>query len=230
MAQKSVERVFSRRSFLLFLFLAPAAILALIAIILATQYRQLQSVVSSRQAVAPFEWNAAGRARLDSLVDSLRAFSSGAGPDTLRLQASDLNLLAAASPTVKKQNIHFRIAATDSTLVVESTQSIEDQHRRLSWIFKKIIPREFQYLNARLEGVPQWKDGRLDFIPERGFLNGAKVPRAALLKRSGMSPRDFVDDAGLPAYHGVIRVLDTAFQAEGRLVLVRAPEARTSFR
>ena len=230
MPKQTVERVFTRRSFLLFLFLAPAAILTLLAIVLATQYKQLQSVVSAKAAVTAFEWNETGLARLDMVVGSLKDFSSGTGADTVVLPASDLNLLAAASPVLKKQRLYFRVTAEDSSLIIESTQSIEDQHRRLSWIFKKIIPVEFQYLNARLEGLPQWKEGKLEFVPEKGFLNGSKVPRSALLKRSGMSPRDFVDDAGLPVYQAVIGRLDTAYFADRGVILVRRTPASDSAR
>jgi hypothetical protein len=222
MPKQTVERVFTRRTFLLFLFLAPAAILTLFAIVLATQYKQLQSVVSSRQAVTPFAWSDSGKARLDTVLGSLQDLSAGRGPDTVRLSASDLTLLAAASPVSQKQRLHFRVSATDSQLIVESTQSIEDQQRRLSWIFQKIVPREFQYLNARLEGGPQWKEGKLEFLPERGFLNGSKVPRAALLKRTGMSPRDFVDEANQPAYEALVKTLDTAYFENRGVVLVRA--------
>ena len=228
MPKQTVERVFTRKSFLFFLFLAPAAILTLLAIVLATQYKQLQSVVSSKQVVTAFAWDEAGRARLGSVLASLNGFASGSGADTLPLPASDLNLLAAASPVLKRQRLYFRITAADSQLIVESTQSIEDQHRKLSWVFKKIIPVEFQYLNARLEGLPQWKDGKLEFLPERGFLNGSKVPRAALLKRSGMSPRDFVAEADQPRYRQVLNVLDTAFYAGGGVVLVRRTPASDS--
>jgi hypothetical protein len=225
MPRQTVERVFSRRSFLLFLFLAPACLIVLATIILATQYRQLQSVVSSRPAVAPFEWDGAARARLDSVLLSLESFSAGQGSDTLGLPASDLNLLAAASPTLKKQKIRFRITASDSLLVTESTQSIADQNRRLSWIFKKVIPAEFQYLNARMEGLPQWKENRIEFLPERGSLNGSKVPRAALVKRSGLSPRDLVDDVHAPAYAKLVSVLDTVFFADRGVKLVRVNAA-----
>jgi len=230
MPRQTVERVFTRRSFLLFLFVAPACVLTLLAIILATQYKQLQSVVSSRQAVAPFEWNDAGRARLGEVTASIRRFTEGSGPDTLRLPASDLNLLIVASPVTQKQRIHFRITANDSLLIVESTQSIEDQHRRLSWIFQKIVPLEFQYLNARLVGGTDWTQGKLAFVPDTGYLNGAKVPRAALVKRPGMSPRDFVDDAGMPMYSELLNRLDTAyFEAKG-VTLVRRNAASDSAR
>jgi hypothetical protein len=221
MPKQTVEPVFNRRSFLFFLFTAPSAVLILIALVIAAQYKQLHSIVSSRQAVTPFEWNAAGRARLDTVLGSLRAFSAGSGPDTLRLPASDLNLLAAASPVLEKERLYFRITATDTLLVVESTQSIRDQNRRFSWIFKKVIPSEFQYLNARLEGVPLWQHGRLDLLPERGFLNGSKVSKVTLKKRNGMSPRDFVDSAGVPAYEAITGVLDTVFFADRGVVLVR---------
>lgn len=230
MARQTVERVFTRRSFLLFLFLAPAAVLTLVAIILATQYKQLQSVVSSRQAVTPFAWDDAGRAHLNMLSSDFTQFASGTGPDTLRLSPSDLTVLAAASPVAQRQRIRFRITANDSELVVETTQSIEDQHRKLSWIFQKIVPTEFQYLNARLEGLPQWKDGKLEFSPERGFLNGAKVPRAALSKRPGMSPNDFVEGEGQATYHQLVGKLDTAYFAEGVVRLVRRTPASDSAR
>ena len=215
MPKQNVERVFTRRSFILFLLLAPAAILTLIAIILATQYKQLQSVVSSKPVVSAYSWDEAGRARVGAIAGSLRDFATGKGSDTLRLTASDLNLLAAASPVVQKQRLYFRISALDSLLLVESTQSIEDQNRKLSWIFKKVIPLEFQYLNARLEGLPQWKEGRLEFAAERGFLNGSKVPRAALLKRAGISPKDFVDSTGLPLYQALLSRLDSTYYADG---------------
>lgn len=230
MPKQTVERVFTRRSFLLFLFLAPAAVLTLVAIILATQYKQLQSVVSSEQVVKPFVWDDAGRTHLNSLVASLHEFSSGVGSDTLRLPAADLNLLAAASPVVQKQRVYFRFTDTDTMLLVETTQSIEDQNRKLSWIFKKIIPLEFQYLNARLEGLPQWKQGRLEFVPERGFLNGSKVPRAALSKRPGMSVRDFIGDSQLPVYEALRNVLDTTFYASTGVTLVRRSAASDSAR
>jgi hypothetical protein len=226
MPKQIVEPVFNRRSFLFFLFTAPAAVQILITLIIAAQYKQLHSIVSSHRAVTPFEWNAADHARLDSVLASLRAFSAGAGPDTVRLPASDLNLLAAASPVLKKERLYFRITATDTLLVVESTQSIADQKRRFSWVFKKIIPREFQYLNARLEGVPLWQHGRLDFLPERGFLNGSKVSKVTLKKRNGMSPRDFVDSTGVPAYEAFTAVLDTVYFADRGVVLVRAKGAK----
>ena len=225
MPKLTVEPVFNRRSFLFFLFTAPLAILVLIALVVAAQYKQLHSIVSDHPAVTAFEWNPAGQTRLDSVLASLRDFSSGAGKDTLRLPASDLNLLAAASPVLRQQKLYFRITSTDSQLIVESTQSIKDQHRRFSWIFQKVIPPQFQYLNARLEGLPSLKDGRLDFVPERGFLNGSKAPSVSLTKRNGMSPRDFVDSTGLPAYNALVTVLDTVFFSTGDVVLVRATGA-----
>src|SRR5215217_5511007 len=139
MTQKTLEPVFTRRGFLLFVFVAPTAVLVLLVIIVLAQYRQLQKVVSSREAVPAFAWNAAAEARKDSLLAGFEAFAAGAGPDSLRLSASDLTVLAAASPAARAQNLHMRVASRDSLLVIETTQSLEDQNRRFTWIFKKLV-------------------------------------------------------------------------------------------
>lgn len=225
MTQKTLEPVFTRRGFLLFVFVAPAAILVLLIILVLAQYRQLQRVVSSHEAVAAFAWDASAEARKDSLLSAFAAFSadSSASPDSLFLSGRDLTVLAAASPAARAQNLHMRVSVRDrdTLLVVETTQSIEDQNRRFSWVFKKLIPREYRWLNARLEGAPEFKNGRLNFIPERGFLNDGKVSRTAIAKRSELSPKAYLDSAHVPAYEKLLTKVDTVVMVKGGVTLIR---------
>jgi hypothetical protein len=234
MPQKTLEPVFTRRGFLLFVFVAPTAILVLLIILVVAQYRQLQRVVSSTEAVPAFAWDAASEARKDSLLAAFDAFAapagdaasrtaedSLAGPDSLVLSARDLTILASASPAARAQNLHMRVTSRDSLLFIETTQSIEDQNRRFSWVFKKLIPHEYRFLNAGLEGVPEWKHGRLTFLPGRGFMNGGKVSRTAIAKRSELSPKAYLDSAHLPAYERVLARVDTVVLVPGGVALVR---------
>jgi hypothetical protein len=233
MPQKTLEPVFTRRGFLLFVFVAPTAIIVLLTILVIAQYRQLQRVVSSRPAVPAFAWDAASEARKDSLLAAFEAFAAPAdtmrpnagerlaGPDSLFLSGRDLTILASASPAARAQNLHMRVTSRDSLLFIETTQSIEDQNRRFSWVFKKLIPHEYRFLNAGLEGVPEWKHGRLTFLPQRGFMNGGKVSRTAIAKRSELSPKAYLDSAHVPAYERVLAQVDTVVLVPGGVALIR---------
>ncbi len=88
---------------------------------------------------------------------------------------------------------------------------------KFAGIFKNIA--KSGYLNARLEGEPEWKDGRLEFSPDSGFLNGHKVVAVALQKRGGMSPRDFLTDTA--AYGEFTRALGEVKVADGKILLIR---------
>ena len=177
-----------------------------------------------REAIPAFAWDSASEARKDSLIAAFETFTvdSLAAPDSLLLSARDLTILAAASPASRAQNLHMRVTSRDSLLVIETTQSIEDQTRRFSWIFKKIVPREYRWLNARLEGVPEFKHRRLTFFPQRGFLNEGKVSRTALSKRAELSPKAYLDSAHVPAYERLLGVVDTVVLVPGGVALIRA--------
>ena len=107
-------------------------------------------------------------------------------------------------------------------LVVESSRPLNALNGRIARVFQRIAPVQDGWLNARMEGLPELKAGQLAFAPERGFMNEAKVPRAAMTKRGGMSPKDFLEPAALPRYAALIAVLDTVYWNGAAVVLVRA--------
>lgn len=216
----------SRRAFLFFLLVAPAGLLAILAIMAALQYKQFQTMVSPAAAVEEFAWTEESRQGLDAILASIRAFSGNdtpkTGSDTLRLSSSDLSLLASASPVLARDRIRFRVTATDSLLVLESSQPVDALTGRAAWIFKRVSPIRNGWLNARVEGLPEWKAGSLALALDRGFLNGAKVPRTALTKRAGMNARDFLDTSATVPYNALLAALDTAYLRAGAVVLVRS--------
>jgi hypothetical protein len=216
--------VFSRRSFIFFILLAPACLLAVVAIVVTLQYKQFQAMVSPAPVVEESGPTTESRQRLDNLQSSLSSFSNRRGPDTLRLSAHDLTVLTAASPVLQRERIRFRFTVADSLLVAESSQRVEAMSGRFAWIFKRIAPAGDGWLNARMEGLPEWKAGALGFAPERSFLNGAKVPRAAMSKRGGMSPKDFLDPSAEPQYNAFITAIDTVLWDGRNVELVRKPE------
>jgi hypothetical protein len=211
----------SRRSFVLFALLAPAGLLVIAGIIALLQYRQFRSMVSPQAAVMAPAWTAADSARHESLLAVLKAFSGDAGPDTLSLSPEDLTLLAASSPAANSKGFRIRILAKDSLLASESSRPVDSLEGGAAAVFKRLSPVENGWLNARVEGLPQWKDGALALDPARGYLNGVKVPRTALAKRGGLSPRDFLAPEQLPAYQAFLEVLDTVVYVDGRVVLIR---------
>lgn len=211
---------FSRRSFFLFILMAPAGLAIIIAIILVTQYRQFKASVSPIPEVSEFMWDASSQSRLDSVVINLREFSandSAKKSDSLWLNAEDLNLLMASSPVIASQGIHFHADIKDDQITLRSTQAVQAMQGKFAGIFKKIA--KSGYLNARLEGEPEWKDGRLEFSPDSGFLNGQKVVAVALQKRGGMSPRDFLTDT--VAYAEFIAALGDVKATDGKILLIR---------
>jgi hypothetical protein len=221
--------VFSRRSFLFFILLAPACLLAVAAIVVTLQYKQFQALVSDAAVVEEFAWTEGSRQRLDALLGTLTSPPSSSsssspdssGRDTVRLAAADLTLLAAASPVLAREGIRFRFTGSDSQLVAESSQRVEALSGRFAWIFKRITPVPDGWLNARMEGLPEWKTSALGFAPERSFLNGAKVPRAAMSKRGGLSPKDFIDPAHEPEYTALVATIDTVLYEGGETLLIR---------
>lgn len=222
--------VFSRRSFLFFVLLAPLCFAAVGGIILTLQYKQFQAMVAPSTTVEEFVPTAESHQRLDSLLASIKSFSgiavgSTAAPDTLRLSPADLTVLAAASPVTAAEHIRFRFAAKDSLLIAESSQRVAALNGRFAWIFKKISKTPDGWLNARLEGLPELKDGprALDFDVQHGFLNNGRVPRAALMKRGGLSPKDFLDPRFAPEYQAFLDAIDTVYFDVDKVVLVRRP-------
>jgi hypothetical protein len=217
--------VFSRRSFIFFILLAPACILAVAGIVLTLQYKQFQTLVAASSTVEAPSDDPASRLKADSLLALVAAFSAQEGPDTLRLSPGDLNLLAAASPVLKLEEIRFHFSDTvkagDSLLVVTSSRRLEALNGRFAWIFKRIAPIQNGWLNATMEGYPEWKSGVLSFAPERGYMNGAKVPKAAMVKRGGMSPKDFLDTSAAPAYRALLGAIDTVLWNGRAVALVR---------
>jgi hypothetical protein len=211
----------SRRAFLLFALLAPASFLAVIAIILVLQYRQFQTLVSPQAAIEAPVWSAGDSARHEALKASLLAFGSGEGPDTLFLSPADLTLLASGSSVAISQGLRFRIVGEDSLLASESARRLDALRGRFAGLFNRMSPIKDGWLNARVEGTPELKNGALTLAVERGFLNGAKVPRAALEKHGGLSPRDFLTPEQLPAYTAFLAALDTVSYGHDTLRVIR---------
>jgi hypothetical protein len=215
---------FSRRAFVLFLLLAPACFLVVIGIVAALQYRQFRLLVSPRPAVEALAMTASDSARHDALTAALSAFAAGTGPDTVVLSPSDLTLLASASPMASLQGIRIRILGGDSLLASESSRRVEALQGHLAGLFKRFSPVKDGWLNARIEGTPDWRDGILSLTPDRGFLNGVKVPRTALEKHGGLSPRDFLAPEQLPAYKDFLTALDTVTYEDGKILVIRKPD------
>jgi hypothetical protein len=217
--------VFSKRSFLFFILLAPASFAAVAAIVLTLQYKQFQAMVAPATTVAEFVPTSESRQRLDGLRASIQAFSDTleSPVDTLRLSPDDLTVLAAASPVTAREHIRFRFAAKKGLLVAESSQRVSALNGRFAWIFKRISKTPEGWLNARLEGLPELKRAplALDFAVENGFLNDGRVPRAALIKRGGLSPKDFLDPVFAPEYYAFLNAIDTVYFDVDAVVLVR---------
>lgn len=219
--------VFSRRSFLFFILLAPACLAAVGGIVGVLQYKQYRAMVSPEALVPAFAATEGDLSRVDSLTAAFAAFSRGEGPDTLRLFPRDLTLLASsgaagsAVAAIHEQGFRFRFTPGDSLLVVESSRGVDALSGRLAWLFKRFAPVEDGWLNARMEGRPEWKSGVLSFAPERGLLNETKVPRAALTKRGGLSPKDFLDPRFEPEYAAFLAALDTVAYEDGEVLIVR---------
>lgn len=208
--------VFSRRSFLFFVVLAPACLLAVAAIILTLQVKQYRLLVAETPLVADVVEEDPDGVR--TLLDRFAGFSAGQGPDTLRLSSADLDILVASS-AARGAGIRFRFTATDSLLLVESSRRVEELEGRLAWLFKRIAPVSDGWLNARMEGLPELKDRQLGFDVSRGFLNGSKVPRAALTKRGGLSPKDFLDPRYEPEYTAFLSAV-ASVSWDGRNVVI----------
>lgn len=202
-----VQPVFSRRSFLFFIVLAPACLVAVASIVLTLQVKQYRLLVAETPVVdSPVPESAGDSSVVPTLLGRFAEFASGAGPDTLRLSPGDLTALVTAS-SATDEGIRFRFTAADSHLVVESTRRVEELDGRLAWLFKRIAPVPDGWLNARMEGVPELKGRELGFAVARGFLNGSKVPRAALTKRGGLSPKDFLHPRHEPEYTAFVSAL-----------------------
>lgn len=199
--------------------MAPAGLAIILAIILVTQYRQFKASVSPAAEVQEFVWDASSQSRVDTVLTDLHSFSSNPIKqfDSLWIDSRDLNLLMAHSPVIASQGIRFHADMHDSLIVIRSTQAVQSMQGKFAGIFKKIASSG--YLNARLEGEPELKDGRLDFSPDSGFLNGQKVVSVALQKRGGMSPGDFTADTA--AYGEFVRALGEVKVMDGRILLVR---------
>jgi hypothetical protein len=218
--------VFSRRSFLFFILLAPACVLAVAAIILTLQYKQYRLLVSPAPAVEAFAPTPATALRADSLLAETRAFVAATAADTLEFTPDDLNALAAVSPVLARQEIRVRLVGSDSLLTVESARRVNALTGRVAWIFKRIAPIPDGWLNARVEGLPELASRQLTLAPERGFLGGSKVPRAAITKRAGLSPKDFIDPQYEAEYAAFVAAVDTVFWNGRAVVLVRSgPES-----
>jgi|GEM_PF-5207327 len=213
--------VFSRRSFLFFILLAPACIVAVAAIIITLQYKQYRLLVSPASAVEALVPTPASAQRADSLLAAARAFAAASAPDTLAFTPDDLNALASVSPVLAREEIRVRVVGKDSLLSVESSRRVNALTGRLAWIFKRIAPIPDGWLNARVEGLPELKSRQLALAPERGYLGGTKVPKAAITKRAGLSPKDFIDPEHAAAYTTFVAAVDTVYWNGSAVVMVR---------
>jgi hypothetical protein len=218
----------SRRAFILFALLAPSCLLAVAGIVLALQYRQFQALVSPQPLVQrPYQPSGviqatpAVRAYTRGMLVQLMAFPKAEGSDTIALSANDLTWLSEVSPLAARRRIFLEIRAGDSLLVLESSQPLDALQGRFAGLFKRLSPVKDGWLNARVEGVPEWKNGTLSLAIERGFLNGVKVPRAALEKRAGFSPKDFLLPEHYPDYKHLLDALDTVLYKQDEILLVR---------
>jgi hypothetical protein len=212
---------FSRRSFFLFLLLAPTGILFILLIILATQFKEFRAMVSPAAEVPEFSWSDSSRARLKDVLADLRAFSvrdtSRVKSDSLWISPPDLNLLLAASPVAASQGLRFQADIRDSLMIVRSTQSVQALRGRFAWMFK--LMKHSGYLNARLEGHPELSEGKLLFTPNVGYLNGQTVPAITLVKRGGLSPADFVSEWEF--YNAFVGSLAEVKSMQGKILFVR---------
>ncbi len=209
---------FSRGSFFFFILLAPAGIAFIVAIILATQYKQFKAVVSPAAEVSTFTLDSVSHARVDTLFLNFHAFvAKDAGHDSLWLDVDDLNALLASSSVATVQGMRFKVTEHDTLLIVKSTQPVQSMQGQLAWLFKKMAPTG--YLNATLEGTPELSEGRLMFSPKNGYLNGQKVPSIALQKRGGMSPADFMEHKEF--YNEFLQSVKSVALIHGRVLFVR---------
>jgi len=218
MSSGAFEPIFSRRTFIAFLFLAPVGIFCVFAIIVVLQYRQFQAMLSPLAETQEYVWGPPQIALRDSLIVSLTRFSALSSGDSLRLGSEDLTLLLNASPIAREQHLSLSVQIMgDSLFVLRTTQAIDDLQGRLAWIFKKLGRSGF--LNARVEGRPKLENDRLDLDPDRGFLNNQKIPRSALVKRGGFSPGDFIHPRD--GYETFVRSLAKVKLDQGGVLLLR---------
>lgn len=222
--------VFSRRSFIFFIILAPACLLTVAAIVLTLQYRQFRSMVAPDSAVPPMVSTPESFQGSATILQALASFTAGEGTDSLAVTPQDLNDLVTIAPALERENMRFRFSVAPASasgnddrtlLAVESSRPLNALNGRLAWIFQRITPVQEGWLNARLEGLPELKSRQLAFAPERGFMNDARVPKAAITKRGGMSPRDFLEPEAFPRYDSLLAVLDTVLWTGDAVVLVR---------
>jgi hypothetical protein len=211
----------SRRSFFLFLMLAPAGFLIIFAIVMVAQFRQFKASVSPVPDVKVVSFDTPACELLEDVARRCLFFvkgnaSSGWKMDSLWLNSDDLNVLLAASPTASAQGMRFHVSI-DSVVTVRSTQPVQALQGKFAWMFK--LMAKSGYLNARLEGRPEFKDGKLTFMPDRGFLNGQKVPAIALQKRGGMSPEDFMTNREF--YADFLQAVSSVEVTQGRILVIR---------
>ncbi len=213
----------SRRSFFLYLTIVPAGVFVILATLLIVQFKQFRALVSPATADVPeFVWSDSARARLDSVETDLRAFSSGnttarLKTDSLWMSAEDVNLLLASSSIAVSHGIRVHVSIEDTLVILQTTQPVQALQGQLAWIFKKLASSG--YLNARIEGYPQLKNGRLTFFPENGFLNGRKLPTTAWTKQGGLSLESFTDHH--ESYDALVRALAGIKATQGKILLVR---------
>ncbi|HEX2612530.1 MAG TPA: hypothetical protein VHO02_02935 [Fibrobacteria bacterium] len=227
----------SRRAFVLFALLAPSCLLAVVGIVVVLQYRQFQALVSPKPLVErPYQPSGDIQAAPDvkaytrELLVQLMAFPKAEGSDTLALSATDLTMLSEISPVAARRQILLEVVAEDSLLVIESSSRVDALEGRFAGLFKRLSPVKNGWLNARVEGLPDWSNHALSIAPERSFLNGIKVPRAALEKRAGLSPKDFIAPEHQADYKTLLASLDTVLYKDHAVLLVRHSTGSTETR
>jgi len=214
----------SRRSFFLFLLLVPVGIFVILAALLVVEFKQFRAMVSPTTADVPeFAWSDSAHARVDSVEADLHAFvdrdTSRVKSDSLWISGGDLTLLLGSSNIALSHGIRVHVTTTDSLIIVQSTQPVQALQGQLAWVFKKIAPSG--YLNARIEGYPILKDGKLTFFPVRGFLNGHKIPTTTWTKQGGFSAASFIGHQDF--YNAFLRAVGDIQVTPKGMLLLRNP-------
>ncbi len=212
----------SRRTFILFLCMAPASVLCIVAIILVSQYKEFRAIVAPEPNVPPLLWTAPQQMRLQRVAERLGDFASevpAQKSDSLWLDDSDLDVLVASSPISKSSGLRYRVEAGDSNLAVSTTQPVRDLQGKVAWIFRRIA-KDQGYFNARVEGILDLSPQEVKLAPQVGFMNGQRFPISLLEKRGGFSVSDYAPP-GNPVYARLLQVLTQVKVVRGRVLLVR---------
>lgn len=211
-----------RKSFLAFALGLPIALLAIGAILMVFQYRQLKSLVSDTPAI--LDSIPVSKPEQERVLNRVSGFieaqlqDSGAVTDTLRLNENEVNHLLRCTQAMGQNGETYRLKIEDSVLALTNVLPAIQLKGPVAWLIRLFHPKG--WLNSEMRATAAFEKGRLNITLIQAKMNGKDVPVSSFNRDNRLDPRRMVADTSL--FDAALQRLSGIQVTQGEALLIRA--------